>query len=145
MKFVFILNSGARCGEVTGIFIEDMEEQVHNGVTFLRMPLRSSKSNTFKDRREALILPLAGESAETTRHWIKVIKGGRASGKLFQNSTTAKVRSHFQTAQKAFGWKRAPTGHSLRIHFVVTALESGASEQDIQNICRWKSGDMINV
>ena len=137
--------TGGRCGEVCNIFIEDMEEQIHNGVTFLRMPLRSSKSNTFKDRREALILPLAGKDSETTAHWIKVIKGGRATGKLFPNSSTKKVRDHFKTAQKAFGWKRAPSGHSLRIYFVVSALENGASENDIQNICRWRTTDMINM
>lgn len=127
------------------MFIEDLEEQMHEGVMFLRMPLRSSKSNTFKDRREALILPLAGPDAANIKHWFSVIKGGRTSGKLFPNTTTKKVRDHFRIAQSSFGWKRPATGHSLRIHFVVSALESGASEADIANVCRWRTLDMVNV
>lgn len=127
------------------MFIEDFEESEHDGISFMRMPLRSSKSNTFKDRREALILPLAGPDAENIRHWFKVIKGSRTKGKLFPNSSTKKFRDHFQIASLAFGWKRPASAHSLRIYFVVSALESGATESDIANICRWRTLDMINV
>jgi hypothetical protein len=137
--------TGARVKEITALYIEDLEETMHEGISFLRMPLRSSKSNTFKDRREALILPFSGPDEANIRHWLRVIKGGRSEGLLFQNTSTAKVRDHFRIATKHYGWKRAPTAHSLRIFFVISALESGASETDIQNLCRWRSAEMICI
>jgi hypothetical protein len=137
--------TGARTGECCSLYIEDMEESQDKGVTFNRFPLRSSKGNAFKNRRESLILPIIDDDILDVRHWLKVIIRSRTSGLIFEGSTTSKVRSHFKTAAKALGWGIAPTAHSLRVHFVVQSLEAGASELDIINVCRWKEPTLINT
>ncbi|CBY38772.1 unnamed protein product, partial [Oikopleura dioica] len=48
--------TGARAKEVCEIMIEDLEEKTEESDTFLRMPIRVSKSNSKKTRRESLIL-----------------------------------------------------------------------------------------
>ncbi|CBY09322.1 unnamed protein product [Oikopleura dioica] len=48
--------TGARTKEACEVMIEDLEEKTEDNETFLRMPLRVSKSNAKKTRRESLIL-----------------------------------------------------------------------------------------
>jgi hypothetical protein len=48
-------HTGSRANEVVNLFIEDLEWREDDGFKFLRLPLRSSKGNAFKTRREALV------------------------------------------------------------------------------------------
>jgi integrase len=138
-------HTGARCNEIVNLHIEDIEWKQDAEYTFLRLPLRVSKSNTFKTRREALVLPVPPASESPFRHWFKVIVKERKQGKMFLNTNTAKVRSHYKIAAKALNWEVSPTCHSLRAHFCVQALKAGASEADIITCCRWKDGQMLNT
>jgi hypothetical protein len=138
-------HTGARANEVVNLFIEDMEWREDDGFKFLRLPLRSSKGNAFKTRREALVLPTPPESEASFQHWMKVIINGRKAGKIFRKTSSSKLRDHFKIAAKALGWSVSPSAHSLRSHFVVEALRAGASESDIVAVCRWKDEAMLNT
>ena len=138
-------HTGARCNEVVNLYVEDMEWREDEDHKFLRLPLRTSKSNAFKTRREALVVPVPSPENSPFQHWLKVILKERKSGKLFLNTSSAKVRSHYKIAAKALEWAEAPTCHSLRSHYVVQALRAGASESDIVAVCRWKDEAMLNT
>ena len=138
-------NTGARANEVIQVFIEDFEWHEDGETSFLRLPLRSSKGNAFKARREALVLPTTTTTRAALQHWLKVIMKGRKKGKLFQNTNTAKLRDHFRAAGRALGWIESPSAHSLRAHYVVESLRAGASESDIVAVCRWKDDAMLNT
>lgn len=138
-------NTGARAKEVIDAYIEDLEWHTDGDMKFLRIPLRQSKGNAFKTRREALVLPLTSDTESSFQHWLKVILKGRTAGKIFLKASTAKLREHFKSAGKALNWPEVPTAHSMRAHFVVEALRAGASESDIIANCRWKDQAMINI
>ncbi|CBY13924.1 unnamed protein product, partial [Oikopleura dioica] len=71
-------HTGARCNEVVCLYAQDLEWRDDRGQQFLRMPLRSSKSNAFKTRREALVLPVPPSEKFPFKHWLSVILKGRA-------------------------------------------------------------------
>ena len=54
--------TGARTGEITGLFIEDLRWKESEGLPFLQMPLRTSKGNPGKERREVITMPITGNA-----------------------------------------------------------------------------------
>ncbi|CAG5114013.1 Oidioi.mRNA.OKI2018_I69.chr2.g8098.t1.cds [Oikopleura dioica] len=137
-------STGARLGEVLGLWIEDLEKSVDNGCTFIRFPLRVSKTNANKSRPESLILSVSGKEEIPILRWMTGILNGREKGLLFPGTTNAKINAHLKALYKKMNWKNPPTGHGLRGTFVVNSLDAGASKTDIVNQCRWQTFQMID-
>lgn len=57
--------------------------------------------------------------------------------------TTRKMNHHYEANAKKLGWEIIPTGHSMRISFVINAVRSGSSDEDIITVCRWADGSML--
>ncbi|CBY07380.1 unnamed protein product [Oikopleura dioica] len=99
--------TGARTNEICNIRIEDLERTNEEGVTFLRMPLRVSKTNTRKTARESIVLAITHSEMFPILNWIDKAIGTRKEG------------------------------------YVINSSKSGAKEEDIVNVCRWKDATML--
>ncbi|CAG5101421.1 Oidioi.mRNA.OKI2018_I69.YSR.g17072.t1.cds [Oikopleura dioica] len=144
--------TGARTGEIVNLFIEDIRWKEDSGTVFLQMPLRSSKSNSTKERREVITLPITDNSEIDIKSWILEAIASRTKGKLFSYShgkrkttmNTTKMNYFYHTVSECLGWAVCPTGHSMRVSFVVESLKNGVPDQHIINLCRWKNEFMLN-
>ncbi|CBY20901.1 unnamed protein product [Oikopleura dioica] len=105
--------TGARAKEVCEIMIEDLEEKTEGSDTFLRMPIRVSKSNSKKTRRESLILISRQTDIMPIMKRLKLSIGNR---------------------------KKA---HGMRLGYVLNSSIGGVEDDAIINSCRWKDGTML--
>jgi integrase len=137
--------SGARVGEICDLEIEDMEWKDDEEVPFIRLPLRTSKTNVAKTERESITIPILADAMFPVKKWMEKSIGKRKTGKITGGITTRRINDTLAKAARDLGWKKKPSGHSFRISFVINAVKSGCSEQDIVTVCRWKTPTMINV
>ncbi|CBY10878.1 unnamed protein product [Oikopleura dioica] len=103
----------ARTIEICNLKIGDLEEVEDNGVTFLRCPLRTSKTNTRKTTRESIILTITKKEMYPILKWIKKVIGKRKKGYVF------------------------PMG------YVLNSSLNGIDDEHIVNVCRWKVNTML--
>ena len=137
--------SGARVGEICDLEIEDMEWKDDEEVPFIRLPLRTSKTNVAKTERESITIPILADAMFPVKKWMEKAIGKRKTGKITGGITTRRINDTLVRAARDLGWKKKPSGHSFRISFVINAVKSGCAEQDIVTVCRWKTPTMINV
>jgi hypothetical protein len=128
---------------VTVLMIEDLEEKMEEGVTFLRMPLRVSKSNTKKTRRESLILISRPTDIMLIMKRLRASIGKRTKGKVFPEMDTRKVTHHLKRAAKDLGWKELPRAHGMRLGYILNSSIGGVEDDHIVNACRWKDTAML--
>ncbi len=136
-------STGARTIEICYLRIEDLEEIEDNGVTFLRCPLRTSKTNTRKTSRESIILTITKKEMYPILKWIKKVIGIRKKGFVFPNMDTRKVHYHLKVAAKVLKWPTAPRPHGCRMGFVLNSSVNGVEDEHIVNVCRWKDNQML--
>ena len=137
--------SGARTIETCKLNIEDIQKRQDSTNIFIKMPLRTSKTNKYKERREAITLPITQNGLKPILEWIDFLVGNRTSGLLFNNLNTSKVVYHYIRTAKKLDWKIHPTGHSMRVSYVINAVIAGVPDEHIVACCRWATPAMLEV
>ncbi len=79
--------TGARTGEITSLYIQDLRCKENEGLLFLQMPLRTSKGNPGKERREVITMPTTGNAPVDIEKWVKTQIGDRKEGRVFEYMT----------------------------------------------------------
>lgn len=125
--------------------IEDIKIRENSSNFLIKMPLRQSKSNKYKERREAITLPITKNGLKPILAWISFLVGDRTSGRLFNNLDTNKVNYHYKRTAPKQDWRIHPTGHSMRVSYVVNAIIAGVPDEHIISCCRWASPAMLEV
>lgn len=138
--------TGARTLEVASLFAEDLEYEQKEEVLFISMPLRVSKTNVAKERRERLTLSIFPTTPIPILSWLKSkhILNGKKKGKIF-SVTTSNCNYHYRRVALLLKWPIAPSGHSFRVSYILEAIKGGATDEQIIENCRWKSGEMLSV
>jgi hypothetical protein len=138
--------TGARTLEVASLFIQDLEFEQKEEVLFISMPLRVSKTNIAKERRERLTLSIFPTTPIPLLSWLRSthVMNGRKTGKLF-STTTSSCNYHYRRVALKLEWPIAPSGHSFRVSYILEAIKGGASDEQIIENCRWRSGEMLSV
>jgi len=110
------------------------------------MPLRVSKTNIAKEKRERLTLTVFPTTPIPIMSWLQstAIINGKEKGRMF-NINTRSCNYHYGVAAHKLGWEVAPSGHSFRVSYVCEAIKAGASDEMIIENCRWSSGAMLSV
>lgn len=137
--------TGARTIEVTSLNIEDIKKREDQSVVFIKMPLRRSKTNKYKERREAITLPVTKHGLKPIIDWLNLLTADKTTGKLFPGVDTDKVNYHYRKTAAKLDWSINPTGHSMRVSFVVNAVIAGVPDAHIVACCRWSTDAMLNV
>lgn len=137
--------TGARTKEICDLKIQDISFRKQLETVFLNMPLRSSKSNRNKERRENIILPITKRSPWPILNNLLTLLGDRKTGRIFPSLNTDKVNYHYRSAAKTLNWPIKPTGHSMRISFVINSIIAGAPDSCIIACCRWQTPGMLEL
>ena len=58
---------------------------------------------------------------------------------------TVKMNYFYASQARELGWKVYPTGHSMRVSFVIESIINGVPEEHIINICRWQNDHMLQL
>ena len=145
--------TGARTGEISALFIQDLRWKERGPVTFLQMPLRTSKSNASKERREVVTMPITPQAPVPIKDWILEQIGTRTHGNVFKYLSvkgpavmdTKKMNYYYSSQAEELNWEIYPTGHSMRVSFVIESVMNGVPSEHIQNCCRWQSEQMVQL
>lgn len=146
---VLAFHTAGRTSEILSIRIKDMIYTQKEEALYIVMPLRATKTNASKRKRESLSLPVLPDFPVNVRSWIDKLVNGRESGKLFdarslkRGLVTATVNYYYRKTAAALYWENAPSGHSMRCSYVIAACEAGVEDSLIISVCRWKSGQPV--
>ncbi|CAG5101433.1 Oidioi.mRNA.OKI2018_I69.YSR.g17084.t1.cds [Oikopleura dioica] len=148
---VIAFHTAGRTAEILSLRIEDLIFKQKKEALYIIMPLRTSKTNASKRKRESLSLPILPDFPINIKQWIEKLIDGRESGKLFaapelkRGLVTATINYYYRKTAALLNWENAPSGHSMRCSYVIAACEAGVDDSLIISVCRWKSAEMLEV
>ncbi|CAG5101545.1 Oidioi.mRNA.OKI2018_I69.YSR.g17195.t1.cds [Oikopleura dioica] len=148
---ILAFHTAGRTAEILSLRIEDMTFTQKEEALYIIMPLRTSKSNASKRRRESLSLPVLPTFPVNIKLWLAKLIDGRKQGKLFaapslkRGLTTSTVNYYYRKAAAQLDWEECPSGHSMRVSYVIAACEAGVEDSLIISVCRWKSPEMLEI
>jgi len=58
---------------------------------------------------------------------------------------TPKMNYFYATQAKDLAWEIFPTGHSMRVSFVIESVKNGVPSEHIINCCRWQNDQMLQL